>query len=288
MSLDLVPHFSISDHDVEYGDEFSHGGNEGDHFWFSFFEESVVEVFDDRIVFCGDECGHEECVSNADSSATGGSFSSERSAVPVGGCDSDEPCNLFSVEAPEFGQLRDQPGDGNFPQTRCGANDCRFLLCLFVLFDEFVERLLNGFELTFIKADRVFDHVSESLVDGAAQPVIFLGNEFADLFPPGSEVSHFLLKNGDRRCDARLHCVCKSSDNASVNIVRFCKLSSSSGEVSNLSGIDDADLMASLVQRADQSPFEPSGRFQTNVLWLVLLEQLQQFVQPSAIVLKCG
>jgi hypothetical protein len=30
--VEIVPGFSISDHDVQDGEEFSHGGDEGDHF----------------------------------------------------------------------------------------------------------------------------------------------------------------------------------------------------------------------------------------------------------------
>lgn len=59
----LFRRFSFTDHDVENGDKFPHGGDECDHFWLSVCHESFIEISDLWVVFLGDDGGHVECVS---------------------------------------------------------------------------------------------------------------------------------------------------------------------------------------------------------------------------------
>ena len=90
------------DYDVQDGEEFPHGGDEYDHLGFSVLNESLVERFDCGVMLQGNDGGHVQGVSDLNSSSPGDSFSSESAAVAVGGSDSDQACDLLSIESPQF------------------------------------------------------------------------------------------------------------------------------------------------------------------------------------------
>ena len=99
------PCLIVSGDGVQYGGEFSHGSDERDEFWLALLDESVVETLDGWVVCFCDDGWHVESVSDLRSSSSGGSLSSKRSAVSVGGRDTNESCNLLSIELSEFGQF---------------------------------------------------------------------------------------------------------------------------------------------------------------------------------------
>ena len=76
-------------------------------------------------------------------------------------------------------------------------------------------------------------------------------------------------------CALWLHSIGKPSNDSGVDVVCFDQLSGGSGEVWNLTSVDHADVVASMMQYVDKSSFEFSGRFQANILWVVFLQKLQ-------------
>src|SRR4029077_14499780 len=55
-----LPLFLVSEHSVEDGEDFAGNGDEGDHFWLTAGEQTLVKAFQDWIATDGRQCGHVE------------------------------------------------------------------------------------------------------------------------------------------------------------------------------------------------------------------------------------
>jgi len=286
----FVPQNFFFDHFVDDGDKLSHGGDEGDEFWFSGEDESVVEGFDFRVVEFGDDRGQVECGSNVGSAAAGGSFSSESSAVPVSprefeeAGDSDEPCDLLSVECSQFGQL----GDENSERHRSDAGDrsqnsgasLHEIIALNDRIDFGFERL----HLLLKQLDHFVDHAFYVFVVSASTSVLFSDDVCRELSSSGRQIFEFLLCFTERISDSRLHALGKQSNDPSINGVGFRELSCGPGEVTNLSWIDDGDFELPAEKSLHERSFESARRFQTNSFGASFFEQFQKLAMPQPII----
>ena len=113
----------VSDHGVEDEEEFSHAGDECDHFALACGDEAFVERADDGVASCSDEGGHVQGVADGDASAAGGSFAAHESGVAVDGRHADELGDLLAVESSEFGEFGDEDGRGGRADAWRGAEE---------------------------------------------------------------------------------------------------------------------------------------------------------------------
>ena len=92
----VFPGLFVSDQGTEDGEEFVHGGDEGEFLVLSPEEKLLIEVFDDGVASDGGEGGHVECGADGGSTAPDGLFASKGSAVAVDRRDPDEQGDLLS------------------------------------------------------------------------------------------------------------------------------------------------------------------------------------------------
>lgn len=267
---------SISDHDVEDAEEFSHGGDEGHEFRLPALNQSIVEAFDDGVMLFGHDDGHVEGITDLDASSPRGPFAAQRPAVTVGGSDSDEPGDLLAVELSEFRELRDERGDAGRSQSGNGGDDSGLRAGLFVSIDQSRQPFLQLSQLLFEELDCLFDQELHVGIVSGGESILFLDHEFDDLPFAGGQIPDFLLGIADWRSGAGVDEEGEPCDDACIDLVGFGELIGGSGEVSDLAGIDDGHGNLVLVKEVDQVSFESSGGFEADEIHVGFLESFEE------------
>lgn len=268
-----------SGHDVEDGEQFAHGGDEGHHFGFAPLEELLVERPKARVVLRGDESRHEQRVPEGDASAAGGSFAAERAAVAIGGSHADQSRDLLAVELPEFRQFRQENTDGGGSNSGNGAQQLGLRLQFCVLFDQRGDAFVEGEPLLLVQPQGLVDHAADLLVDGGAKAVLFLDEHVPHLSPTAGEVEQFSAEFVERRRDAGLHPCGELRDAAGIEGVGFGELIGGPREVANLPRVDDGHVEAACLEVLDERSFESSGSFETDELRGVFFEECDETIE---------
>lgn len=284
MIVVFVPPSFFFDHFVDDGDELSHGGDECDEFWFSGEDESVVEVFNFRVVEFGHNGGHVESVSNVHSASAGGSFSSESTAVPVGWCDSDESCDLLSIESSEFGQFGDEYSDRGRSNAGNRGEDSGASLHEIIALNDLIDFGFERLHLLLEQLDHFLNHALHAFVVGAGKSVLFPDDIRGELSSSGRQIFEFLLCFTERNRDSRLHALGKQSNDTSINGVGFRELSRGLREVTNLSWIDDGDFEVPAAECLGERSFESPRRFHTNSFGATFFEKFQKLTMSQWII----
>ena len=92
----------VPDEGVEDGDEFSGDGDDCDELGFAVIDEAVAESLKAGIVASCDESPHVESRADGGTSSTDEAFASPLSGLARPRCQTDESCDLVSVERAEF------------------------------------------------------------------------------------------------------------------------------------------------------------------------------------------
>ena len=95
----------------------------------------------------GSQHGHEQHGSHAGSAATYSPFASERSAVSIEGCDTDQGCDLLVGERTQFRQVSKQGVNDLISDPRCGEQDVSLHAPLINGFDQLDDHPINLIDL---------------------------------------------------------------------------------------------------------------------------------------------
>ena len=88
----MFPEFVFSNHDVENGYELPHRCDDGLEWCFAVFKQPFVEPLDGWVVLFRNDDRHVERFADLSATSAGGSFSSQRATIAIGGGDANEPC----------------------------------------------------------------------------------------------------------------------------------------------------------------------------------------------------
>ena len=69
---------------------------------------------------------------------------------------------------------------------------------------------------------------------------------------------------------------CEFGDDSCIDGIGFGELVGSSGEVTNLSGIDEGDNELVFVEIVDEFAFVPAGGFEADELWILFFQEVSQ------------
>lgn len=269
----------IFDHGVEDDQQFSHACGDDDFELFAFGFEAFGELSDDWVAPSGGESRHVEDASHGGPSPPYRSFAAEASAIAVEGGQADQGGDFLPVEDPQLGKLGQQRGDGHRADARDTAEQVHFILPVIVGFKQVEDMFLDAFDLLVQQVDDLLDAFADCFKGDRFQAVFFGGSQFDELTSTDDELIEFGLFF---RCffeGSRPDVLAEAGDDGSVEAIRLGKDAESSGEVTDLTRVDDGDVMADAYEFGDQSPLIPAGGFdheQTCTLLRQLPEQLPQ------------
>ena len=107
-----MPWDSVSEDGVEDGEQFAHGGDEGEFLGSAGGDEALVDGLDLVVVSAGGEGRHVQDVADGDAAAGDHAPATEAAAVAVDWCDADQCGDASAVEGSQFRQLGEQSSGG--------------------------------------------------------------------------------------------------------------------------------------------------------------------------------
>src|SRR5262245_16229563 len=108
-----LPWATVPKDRVEYAEELSQGGNQGDLRWVPRSAEALVESCRGRVMASGGERGHIENPAHGASGPADHAPTPEGAAVPIERRDADQGGDLAAIEPPQFRQFGDERRGGD-------------------------------------------------------------------------------------------------------------------------------------------------------------------------------
>lgn len=220
-----IPWGVVSDHEVEDGEEFAHGGDEGGHLGFALGLQAQVERADRGVVPGGDEGGHVEGLSDMSASAAGGAFAAHESGVAVDRRHADDSGDLLPVGVAEFRQFGDERAGGCGPDAGHRLENGGALLHCLVSLDDGGDLSIDVFELRRVEGDGLANQTTHCGIAGARQAVLLRRTHANDLTPAGDQRGQLHLVLAGQFTWPRRHNLSIARDEACVDSVGLGRLS---------------------------------------------------------------
>ena len=233
--------------------------SEGDQRPFSCRQQSLVEEFEDAIMFDGTQGGHVEGAADGAPAAADTAHAFELAAVPVEGCDASQGGGGGGGELAQFGHFRQHGGDDDRSHARNGIQAFGFMSQVRIGGDEFQDGLVALFDL-FIQDFTELAGLADTQRVGVMLGAVVFGGEAEDeLAAALADIRQALLLGGQRRSGRRLKGLAVMGQDGGVDGIGFGALTLGAREVTDSCGFDDADRDAGGLEDANHGQFITAG-----------------------------
>ena len=268
--------FLVSDHGVEDEQQFSHGGDEGDHLLFAGGDQALVVGSDFGVVSGGHEGGHVQRRADRGAAAVGGAFAPHGAGVSVDRGDPDQCGDLTTRALAQFRQLSHERSCGLIADAGHALEQVDLLLPSGGVFDRLIEVVVEVFELSIEEVQHGLDAGVDRRGEGLLKTVGFGGTHRHEL----SSSSDFFLQNKGifvgQGPDVGLDGSRESGQEAGVEGVGFGQLADGACEVAGLSWVDHDDGQHGREHGRDGVSFVAAGGFEHDALGVDRLELMDQ------------
>jgi transposase len=244
------PDLSMFDHRVQDDQELAHAGREGYFPGLARPTKAVVKGLADGVISAGGQNSHIEGSPHPGPSAPDSPLAPEAAAV-----------SLVATQSAQFRKVGQQ-GDGHHPADPWDAAQ------QIVLFSPEGTLLQGAFQvipqisqLLLQPADMVLDSPTHRFSRGP-QPILLGSKHLDHLVAPGQEGGQFLSLGIRQRIERGSHRLSKVSQDLGIQPVSFGQPAGSSGEVSNLAGIDQGQGQSSTSQSCSHRHLESARGLQ--------------------------
>jgi hypothetical protein len=262
-----IPWGLVLEHGVENHEQLAHTGGENDLGLFTSptrggLRQSQSKRPDVFVAAFGAECGHVQRIPDGTAPTANGSNAHELSTIAIEGCHTDQGGNLLAIELSQLGKFSQESRRRRDSDARHGGHEVDLVLPVIVITNEFVDLILNGFDLFFQGFEDILDTLSSGLGGGLFETVRLGRTQVDQLTAAFDELLELSQRALPHIQAAGLDDLTEARQDARVEGIGLGEDTKTFGEIPNLAWIDERNGMAGLEHLGDGHAFESTGRFE--------------------------